>query len=219
MDRNETVTTEVIVYGAGGHAKVVIDALERSGRYAVRAVVDDDPAAAGRVLLDRYRVVSGTDPTLLQPARGTVAMVAIGSNPGRRRVFEGLQRQGFSFATAVHPAAAVAVDAVLAEGTVVMAGAVVNSDARIGRNVIVNTGARVDHDCRVADHVHLAPGSVLCGGVSIGEDALIGAGAVIIPGIRVGARATIGAGSTVLSDVEDDAIVAGSPARPVASRQ
>jgi len=213
---NPSQRPDLIVFGAGGHAKVVIDLLERAGTGPIRAVFDDDPAAAGRVLLGRYPVAGGRDGALAWRGRAGLAVVAIGRNGPRAELAGWLGETGFVLAVAaVHPGAALGAGCQLGRGTVVMAGASINADTRIGENVIVNTGASVDHDCVIGHHVHIAPGAVLCGGVTVGELALVGAGAVIVPGIRIGARATIGAGSTVLADVADGATVAGTPARPV----
>src|SRR5215472_1478508 len=125
------MSESVLVYGAGGHAKVVIDLLEQSGRYAVGCVVDDDARSAGRVLLGRHPIAVGREAALARRGQVAAAVVAIGSNAGRRRVFEWLAEAGFSFATGVHPHAVIAGDTVVGEGTVVMAGAIVNSDARV----------------------------------------------------------------------------------------
>jgi sugar O-acyltransferase (sialic acid O-acetyltransferase NeuD family) len=202
----------LVVVGASGHAKVVIDIVEKEGRYRIAHLLDDNPALHGKSFFG-YRVAGATSGIPGTTGEKPLALVAIGDNAARMRIAGRLRGNGFGLARAVHPQSHIGRGAVIGDGTVIMAGAVVNSDAAIGDNVIVNTGATVDHDCIVGDGAHLAPGVHLCGGVQVGAGCFIGAGTVIIPGVRVGNNAIVGAGSTLLEDVPENARAAGSPAR------
>lgn len=201
----------VFVFGASGHAKVVLDILARAG-IPVELVIDDDPSRTGQSLLG-HRVAGGREALLARQAAAASGIVAIGGNAPRLAVAQWLASQGFGFASAVHPSAVVGAEVGIGEGTVVMAGAVVNPATSIGRHCIVNTCASIDHDCRVGDGVHVAPGARLCGGVTVGDGAFVGAGAIVVPGRQVGAGAIIGAGAVVLQDIPERAVVAGNPAR------
>jgi sugar O-acyltransferase (sialic acid O-acetyltransferase NeuD family) len=200
----------LFLFGASGHAKVVVDIVERAGIGALGFIVDDDTARHGSRLLG-YQVIGGREALLAQGARAGAALVAIGANPARRAIAAWLAAQGFQFASACHPSAQIGREVHIGGGTVAMAGAVVNSDTRIGMHCILNTACSVDHDCELGDGVHVAPGSRLCGGVKVGDGAFIGAGAVIVPGRRIGADAIIAAGAVVLKDVPERAVVAGNP--------
>lgn len=207
------MTERLFVFGASGHAKVVLDAARRQGHEVV-AVFDDNPTLAG--LLFMGCSVPGGRQVLVDWCRNkglTAGIVAIGNNQVRAEVAAWLVAAGMRLLPVIHPNATVAPGVVVGAGSVIMAGAVVNSDARLGDNCIVNTGASVDHDCDLGDTVHIAPGCHVCGNVRIGEGALIGAGSTVIPGIVIGDRAVIGAGSTVIRDVAGGAKVAGSPCR------
>jgi sugar O-acyltransferase (sialic acid O-acetyltransferase NeuD family) len=203
----------LVLVGASGHAKVVIDAIEREGRYRISHLLDDNPALHGKLFFGY--MVSGAIEHILKigSKRRPAVLVSIGDNAARARVAAWLHSKGFELAQTVHPNAQIGRGVTIGAGTVIMAGAVVNSDAVIGENVIVNTGATVDHDCVIGDGVHVAPGAHLCGGVQVGPGSLIGAGAIVIPGIRVGADTVIGAGSTLLDHVSDNLRAVGSPAK------
>lgn len=205
-------TKKIFVFGASGHAKVVIDILERLPAVKVAFAVDD-AAGTKRKTLCGYAILGGREALLAQRNQATAGIVTIGDNKTRGEIAAWLVAQGFRLASAVHPAATLARDVSIGDGTVVMAGCVINSDAAIGANVIVNTGATVDHDCIIGDGVHIAPGCHLCGNVEVGAGSFLGAGTIVIPGVRIGAHALIGAGSTVTADVAAGARVAGSPAR------
>lgn len=203
----------MFLFGASGHAKVVLDAARLQGDQ-VLGLFDDDASLTGKTLLG-CPVIGGRSELLAWCAQNavTAGLVSIGHNATRGEIAAWLRASGLELISVIHPRATVAESARLGPGSVVMAGAVINADAVVGNNCIVNTGASVDHDCVIGDDVHIAPGCRLCGNVAVGEGALLGAGSVVIPGVRIGPRATIGAGSTVIGDVPAGVTVAGSPAR------
>lgn len=205
-----TQEDRIFIYGAGGHAKVVIDAVERAGRQEIVFILDDDPSRRGETFFS-YPVIGGREET------GEVrqGIVAIGDNAARREVGMWFEERGIRLATALHPSSVLSRGVRVGEGSVLLAGTVINADSRIGKRAIINTGATVDHDCDIGEDVHLAPGTTLCGNVTVGRGAFLGAGTRVIPGIRIGERAVIGAGSTVIRDVADGARMAGSPLKPM----
>jgi sugar O-acyltransferase (sialic acid O-acetyltransferase NeuD family) len=203
---------QIVIFGAGGHAKVVVDAIEVVGSYEILFLADANPARLGTRL--KHYLVRSEKEGLSAGASGLLsAFVAIGHNETRKRIAQAAKAGGFRLATVVHRAAVIASDTTLGEGTLVMPASVINASSVIGVNAIINTGAIIEHDCRVGNHTHIAPRATLCGGVEIGDDTLIGAGAIVLPGIKVGARAVVGAGALVLSDVPDGSITKGIPAR------
>lgn len=206
--------SEIFVYGASGHAKVVIDIIERQGGCEIGFLVDDEPVLKGKTIKG-YPVIGGKNDLLEATGRfhWRKAFVAIGCNRSRRLVAEWLEQKGFGFFAAVHPAATIGRDVCIHPGAAVMAGSVVNVDSVVGEHAIVNTGSTVDHDCRVGAYSHIAPGAHLCGTVTIGENSFICAGATIIPNLRIGRNVVVAAGSTVIEDIPDNATVMGSPAR------
>lgn len=189
------------LYGAGGHAKVILDILEAQG-YEVTGVVDDNPALTefmGKPVLHGVKEVSPV-------------IISIGINGTRRKVVEKLNPTTV-YCTAIHPSAIVSPHATIEEGTVVMQGAIVQTGTQIGKHCIINTGASVDHDCMLENFVHISPHATLCGDVKVGEGTWIGAGAVVIQGIRIGKNCVIGAGSVVCKDVPDGVKAYGNPCK------
>jgi UDP-perosamine 4-acetyltransferase/acetyltransferase EpsM len=204
---------EVLVIGAGGHAKVVIDVLRACG-WEVYALFDDDVQKQG-VPFYGIPVRGLTADALAYAAQHNVSrfIVAIGNNAVRQKAAARLEAQGLQAVTAVHPSAVLAPSVRIEAGTVVMPGVCINADTRIGHHVIINTRASVDHDCVIADGVHIGPGSTLCGGVKVGAGTLIGAGSALTPGVAVGSNVRVGAGAAVIGPIADGVTVAGVPAR------
>ncbi|THB79335.1 MAG: acetyltransferase [Desulfobulbaceae bacterium] len=195
----------MVLYGAGGHAKVVMESI-RSNQQNCRLIITDDNREK---IADRYLGIEVIAPEELPSETGGKGLyvVTIGDNSSRNRVVSRLSNAGVSFAHVVHVRANVSTSAEIGAGTVVMPGATINSETMIGEHTIINTNASIDHDCQVSDFVHIGPGATLCGGVMVGEGSLVGAGATIIPNCRIGINVTIGAGTTIRSDIEDNMTV------------
>lgn len=206
-----------MIWGAKGHAKVLLDIL-RPPEYELVAFFDNDPEVASPVAgVSVHRGLEGFDRWRAENATlCPVAVVAIGGSRGADRVELGrmLEAGGCEPIAAIHPTAYVADSASLGAGAHVLAQACVGVDAALGDGCIVNTAASVDHECVLGHGVHVAPGATVAGLVSIGDGSFVGAGAVVLPGIRIGSGAVVGAGAVVTKDVADGALVAGNPARP-----
>lgn len=194
----------LLVIGAGGHAKVVIDAALDAG-FEIAGVVG---APGGREQVLGIPVSDSGEGIV---ADGFIA--AIGDNAARARAFAEHIDRGLTPLSVIHPSAVISSRATIGAGTFVAAGAVVNVDARIGRDAILNTGCTVDHDCVVGDHALIGPTASLCGACSVGTGTLVGAGASLIPGASVGDWSVVGAGAAVTADFPDRTVCAGVPAR------
>lgn len=193
--------SKVFLYGASGHAKVIVDIVEAMGDKVV-GLIDDNEGIAELLGIPVVHSFTGQSPLI----------ISIGSNKIRKMLAEQLPAQ---FMTAVHPSAIVSKRATIAEGTVVMQGAVIQSGTHIGRHCIINTGASIDHECEIGDYVHISPHSTLCGNITVGEGTWIGAGSVIRQGATIGAGCMIGAGSVVVSNIPDNVVAFGDPCRIV----
>lgn len=199
---------EIIVFGAGGHAKVVLDALKKQAKYQVLAIID--LPKQGQEYCG-YKVFAS--PEAVEGYQGKSFIVAIGDNTVRKRVFDDAVKIGLKPGTVIHPNACIAESSRIGQGTVVMAGVVVNSDARIDDNCIINTNASIDHDCIVGAHTHIAPGVNLAGCVHVGRECFLGIGSKAIPEIIIGDKVIAAAGSVIVKNFGDDISIKGVPAR------
>lgn len=205
----------VFIMGAGGHAKMVIEALVSMHHYELYGCLDT--VDKGERLLG-YPVFLESEDTLSKLSQAkALALVALGENRLRERISLQLADRGFDFATAISHRAYVSPSASIGPGTVVMPGAVVGAMARIGRGVILNTASSVDHDTIVDDFAHIAPGCHVAGNVTIETGAMLGIGTCVIPERRIGAWSILGANSTVVRDIPSGATCVGTPARPSSS--
>jgi sugar O-acyltransferase (sialic acid O-acetyltransferase NeuD family) len=198
----------LLVFGAGGHGRVVADAALAQGQWANVRITDRDAARVGEQLLPGLSVED-----MGEAVNGSGAIhVAIGAAAGRERE---VRASTLPLATVVHPHASVSPRAVVGEGSFVAARAVVAPGARLGTAVIVNHGAVVDHDVHVGDFSHIAPLAALGGAARIGRRVLVGAGASVLPGVQIGDDIVVGAGAVVREHLEAPGVYAGVPARRV----
>jgi sugar O-acyltransferase (sialic acid O-acetyltransferase NeuD family) len=195
------------LFGASGHAKVIIDSLKAS-RKQISGLFDDNPDV--KELLE-YRVYGSFDQDRLGEEE---LIISVGLNHIRKKIVEKLPENTL-YGNAIHPSAIISEYASIGEGTVVMQGVIIQSSVTIGKHCIINTTASVDHDCIIEDYVHISPNATLCGSVSVGEGSQVGAGAVVIPGIKIGKWSLVAAGAVVMKDVPDNVLVLGNPARVV----
>lgn len=189
------------LYGASGHAKVIIDIIKAQGG-VVQGLVDDNPKLKELSGIPILHDVNGLSPFI----------ISIGNCKIRKMIVE---RLNCEFATAIHPTAIISPTATIAEGTVVMQGAIIQTEVQIGKHCIINTKASIDHECVMGDYVHIAPGCTISGDVHVGEGSWIGAGTIIIQGIHVGKNCFIGAGSVIVKDIPDNSKAYGVPCKIV----
>jgi len=204
---------KVVIFGSGGHAKVVLEILEEMGGYEVVGVVEKARPVASSFL--GYPVLSEED-----DLKHRAGVVAIGDNWKRQQAARNILEKwpDFQFITAIHPNAQVSHRARIGQGTVVMGGAIIHPDVRIGNHCVVNTSASIDHDCLVENFASIAPGCTLGGTTQVGECTAVALGAKVIHKIKIGAHCVIGAGSVVLEPIPSHCVAYGVPCRIIRER-
>ena len=200
----------VVIIGAGGHAKVIADIVLCSGDNLI-GFLDDDDSKQGLEIFKTYKVIGKIAD--MEKYREYYFVVAVGNNYTRAEIVKNLA--GFKLYTAIHPSAVVADTVRVGEGAVIMAGVVVNVDAVIGKHCIINTAVTVDHDNEIGDFVHISPGAHLAGGVSVGDYSWVCTGAVVINNVRIGKDVVLGASATALKDIGAPGIYVGTPVRKI----
>jgi len=212
---------EILLIGASEHAKVVMDVIEKEGRYKIHGLIDSYKPAGEDVF--GYKILGAEEMLVELFSTGKVAggIITIGDNWTRHKMVEKIKAilPEFKFMTAVHPSATIARGVTIGAGSVLMAGVVVNSDSKVGEFCILNTRSSLDHDCVMGDFSSLAPGVIAGGKVSIGAFSAISLGASIIHGVNIGEQTILGAGAVALTDIPDDCVAYGIPAKVIRKRQ
>jgi len=210
--------SDLLILGAGGHAKVVAETTLASGVASRLAFLDDRcTGSAGCPHVLGWPVI-GPLAWSLQPhtqAQFSAALVAIGHAATRLSWIQQLQAAGYALPVLVHPTAWISPSAEIGPASVVFAQAAVQTHATIGIGAILNTGCSVDHDAQLAEGVHICPGARLAGEVQVGARSWIGIGASVIQQVRIGSDVTVGAGAAVVRDLPDRVTAVGVPARVI----
>ncbi len=195
--------TNIILYGVGGHAKVVLDCIEAQNNFKVVKILDDNKTVSEFRGKDVYHPLK--DEFFTEPI-----FISIGSNAVRKKINDIYHPKS---PVIIHPSSVISSSVIIKSGTIIMPNVVINADSKIGKHCIINTSAVVEHDCEIENYVHISPNATLSGNIKINEGSWIGAGAVIKNNINIGKWSVIGAGAVVVNDVPDYAVVVGNPAK------
>lgn len=206
------VNGQLIVIGAGEHARVIMDSAREAGWTLVGYIAPTgNPECTARFRVPHL----GTDAdiqTIGAAHPQAKFVIGVGVNSIRKRIAESLHLPPAAWATIRHPSAVVSQQSELGPGTVCLARAVVQSGVVTGAHCVINSGCIVEHDCQLGDFCHLGPGCILGGRVIVGADTLVGMGARVRDHLQVGDHVTVGAGSVVIVNVPDGETVVGIPA-------
>lgn len=199
---------EILLVGAGGHARACVDVLELQNKYSVVGFVERNIAANSR---DFGYPLLGTDGDLGDLRKKyNNALITIGQikTPKIRiRIFELLKTLDYELPVIRSPLAYASNKSIVGDGTILMHGAIVNANASIGENCIINSNSLIEHDTRIGNHCHIATGALINGSVEIGFGSFIGSGATIKNGVKIGSNCIIGAGVILKHDIPSGQLI------------
>jgi sugar O-acyltransferase (sialic acid O-acetyltransferase NeuD family) len=214
------MTKDLVIFGAGGHAREVLQVVEDLNAVEMRwrcLGFCVDPEYLNARTLHGLPIHAGLG-SLSKFGEFNV-VVGVGDPSGRRKVVDRLRAVGHtSFPTLIHPRAWIGSNVRLGAGSILFAGVALTTDIQIGEHVHANLNVTISHDSSVGDFSTLSPGVHLAGGVRVGDDVEIGTGTSVIPKVQIGSRAVVGAGAAVVRDVPVGAVAAGVPARVIRMR-
>lgn len=200
---------KIVIFGAGGHGKVVLDILLRS-KLKVLGFLDDDTKKINKKVLG-FKILG--DCSYLTKNKSVSVALGIGSNVTREKIFKKVKNSGIDIISVIHPQAVIAEGVKIGEGVVIMPGVVIGPGVVLKDGVVINTSASVDHDCHLERFCQIWPGAHLAGSVDIGEFSYVGTGASVIQNIHIGKNVMVGSGAAVIRDIPDFVTCVGVPAK------
>lgn len=214
------MSTQLVIVGAGGFGREVLDVVEALNRAAetvvfeILGVVDSNPSADNlRRLSARSVRYLGTQSAWSETGSRAQYLIGVGNPAARQEIDDAFTASGLTAATAVHPAATTGSSFTFGQGSIVCGGVQVSTNVTLGRHVHLNPNSTIGHDTVLDDFVSINPSTTISGNVRVGTRSLVGAGAVVLQGLCVGADTVVGASACVTRDVGDRLVVKGVPAR------
>lgn len=208
---------KLLVIGAGGHARSVLDIAMQNGNFTEISCIDSTYPSATHVAGIESVQIIGTDfdlEKLYQQGYRNV-FIALGDNKLRHKLFDKVCLIGYEPINIISRHAIISPSVKLGKGICVMPGAVVNVNTIIKDNCIINTKSSIDHDCYISESCHIAPGVTLSGNVRVSKGVWIGTGVSVIDKTSIGEWSFIGAGSVIVNDLEPNALFYGVPAKKI----
>jgi len=196
----------IAIIGAGGHAKVLVDLINKLNNYKIIGFYDDNSNSKLYNLKYLGRIID-IDASI------EYFIIGIGNDRIRKKIYE--ENKNIKWVTLIHPSAILSDSISIECGTVICAGVIIQPDVEVGKHCILNTGCSIDHECVIGDFSSICPQATICGQVKIGEVCFIGANATIIQCIELGNDCIIGAGSVVIKNVDNFTKVVGNPGRKI----
>lgn len=197
----------LILIGAGGHAKSVADSIDKS-EYKLCGFIDSNKKGTHMGL-----PILGAELEDIHNCEEYSYFVSIGDVGYRKLWFDKISSCGLKIINIIDSSAVISADAKLGIGNFVGKMAVINADAEIGDNNVINTKALIEHECRVGSHCHLSTNSVINGNVVVEDSVFVGSSSVTIGQLRIGQCSTIGAGAVVINDIPPMVTAVGVPAK------
>lgn len=210
----------ILIYGASGHAKMIVDIIQRTNIYTLKGFIDSykpiNEVVYGHSIIGDLSHL----PMLIETQNIEGIVIGIGENSTRQAAYHKIKKIApqLEFVSIVHPSATIATDVLIKEGAVIMANVVINANAKLGRFSVLNTASTFGHDGEMADFSSLASGVTIAGNVQIGFCSAICLGATIIQNLTIGDNTVIGAGSLVLKSVGSNKTAFGSPIHTIKDR-
>ena len=213
----EILKKKVLLVGAGKHAMVIAEKMFDTPDLDLYGFIDSGTPSLPHFILEKGYKVLGDDKILSQLDKDIFVHLGLGGEliASRRRIIAEIERLGLETVCVIHPTANIASSAQIGKGATVLVGVSINTGARFGDFCCVNTSAVVEHDCVIGGNVFLQPGSLLAGNVTVGDDTIIGIGASVRENFKIGKNCIVGGGAFVCSDIPDDSIAYGVPAKVI----
>jgi len=209
----------ILIIGAGGMGRDVMDAVEKNGTYRIAGFIDDIIPVGSDI--SGYKIL-GTIADLARISKDICkGIIAIGDNWQRGKVSRKVKNAAkkFHFVNVIHPLASIARNAQIGDGAILLAETIVSSNAVMGKHTLLHIGAILGHDSELQNYGCMLPGSKVGGNVRIGQYTSLGIGATVIHGIAIGSHSFIGAGATVISNIPSNVVAYGVPAIAARNRR
>lgn len=206
---------DIIIYGAGGMAREVIELIENINTviptWHIKGYIDDFKVACGEII-NGYKIL-GTSELLKDFNIPMNIVIAIGNPTEKEKVYQHIKEYQLKYPVLIHPTARIAKSVKIGEGSIIGIDCIISVNSTIGKHVFLNMRTVLGHDVIIGDFSSCFVNSILCGNVLVNEGVLIGSNSVIKEKKVIGKNAKVSMGSVVLFDVEEGSVVMSRPSK------
>lgn len=211
--------TSLLILGAGGHSKVVVEtALSFIPNFDI-SLLDDCYSSQYQCpdlrLADTRHFFIAPDPTF--STRFSYANVAVANSFTCLFWIGNLQSFGYIFPSFIHSTVLVSFFAQTLPALFVFVQPVIQAIPFIVTVNIINTFSSIDYYSRLQYGVHICPNVALAGEVHIGLRSWIRIGSSVIQNIHIGSDFVVGAAAAVIHNIPDGVTVCGVPVRVISN--
>lgn len=206
---------EIYALGIGHNTPVFIDLAEACG-YTIKGLYHYDSSKTG---LEKYGfpVLGSFEDLFAQDSLcGKVFILTMGDSMIRKDLSDRIIVKGGEVPSLIHPTAIVSRYASISNiGVYVGPFSYVQANSKIGNNTIILSHANISHDTIVGQGVFVAGGCMIGAYTEIEDFVFIGQHATSISSKvgNIGRGAYVGAGALITSNVKENSLVFGVPAK------
>jgi sugar O-acyltransferase (sialic acid O-acetyltransferase NeuD family) len=212
------VMNDIVIIGAGGFGREVAQLIEDINAdkktWNLLGFIDETVKKQNTIINDSP--VLGDFKWLEENHKNNLyAVFAIGNPRDKLTMINRAKAYDINYTNLIHPGAQVSKFTELGTNCIICCNSVLSVNTKVGNHVSINPYSGIGHDTFIEDYASLYWNVTLSGNVHICEGCEIGSKAVVIPKRTVGKWSTIGAGAVVVSDLPENCIAVGVPAKPI----
>ncbi|SFD72852.1 acetyltransferase [Flavobacterium phragmitis] len=205
----------MLIIGAKGFAKEVLEVVIHSNETDNLAFYDDISNDVGNVLFERFPVLKNfEEASNYFKTIDNRFTIGIGNPILRKKMYDTFRNLGGILTSSISTKSNIGNhDVNIGAGSNILAGSTISNSVAIGIGTILYYNSIVTHDCTIGDFVEISPGATVLGSCKISDYCQIGANSTILPNLNIGQNVIIGAGTVVTKNVPDNSLVVGVPGK------
>jgi len=206
----------MIIAGAKGFAKELLEVLYRDYSYKEILFYDDITSGLPDILYGRFGIIHNKKELGNALKKNAYFTLGVGVPKIRYQLNKLFIEKGGIIKTIISNRATVgSFDTEIGEGCTIMDDVIITNNSRIKRGSLINTKTVIAHDTEIGMFTDVAPNVTISGNCRLGDYVSVGTGVIILPGVRIGNNVVIGAGSVVKNNIPDNSLVIGSPGKVI----
>jgi sugar O-acyltransferase (sialic acid O-acetyltransferase NeuD family) len=217
------IMNKIVIFGSGGHAKVIFSEVIKLKKFKFLGFVDDFKKKGELIISSNKKNYYnlGSIKEVISKKNDLKGIIGVGLNFVREKIVKDIKKinNNFKFQQIISKDAIINSNVFIDEGTLVVSGTTINTGTKIGRHCIINTSCSIDHDNKFSDFSSAGPGVVTGGNVEVGYQSYLGLGSLVRHNVKILDNTIVGFGSLVNKDCKKNSIYWGSPAKKIRKRK